>query len=102
MALVAAATVTVGGALYALTRQVDHHQPEPPPPPPPSNIDRAKELRKNAAVACEAKDYEGCLRDLKEAKELDPAGDSDPAVRSLRRNARTRLSLPEDKSDKVP
>jgi hypothetical protein len=90
MALVAAATVTVGGALYALTRQADHHQPEPPPlpPPPSSNLDRAKELRKDAAVAYDAKDYEGCLRDLQKAKELDLAGDSDEGVRSLRWKAR--------------
>jgi hypothetical protein len=44
----------------------------------------AVDLRREAADACEAKQWAVCLADLDEARAHDPGGDEGPAVKTLR------------------
>ncbi len=47
----------------------------------------AEHLRRKATEGCIVRDYEGCLRDLDAAKQLDPAGDARPELQQMRREA---------------
>jgi DNA-binding CsgD family transcriptional regulator len=59
-------------------------QTAPPAPEPSIPVARAAELRRQAAEACEQRDYKTCSDRLEEAAKLDPAGDKEPSVRELR------------------
>jgi len=61
--------------------------PAPTRPAPEPSIPvalQAAELRRQAARACEQKEYEACSDDLEAAAKLDPAGETQPTVRELR------------------
>jgi histidinol dehydrogenase len=63
----------------------------PPPvgsaPPQDPNVVRAEAIRRTARDACQAQQWPLCIRELDEAKALDPEGDEDPDVQALRREA---------------
>ena len=85
--LAAAATVgvAVGAALDAGLRV-----PElvgRPAPPSAAALSAAADLRRQAADACDTKQWNVCLADLDEARAADPAGDDTPAVKTLRDKA---------------
>jgi hypothetical protein len=89
--LAAATTVTVaGGALYAAMSRAPAPTPPPSPPTPtqvPSAVPDAVALRRQAAAACDAQQWDDCLADLDQARTLDPDGDAKPAMRALRARA---------------
>lgn len=63
---------------------------EPSPDPAPSispDVQRARELRAEAFGLCERARWQQCLDRLEDAKRLDAAGDSSPAVRQARQQA---------------
>jgi DNA-directed RNA polymerase specialized sigma24 family protein len=47
----------------------------------------ARDVRVEALRACEAEQWDTCVKGLDEAKELDPAGDEDPEVQAARERA---------------
>jgi DNA-directed RNA polymerase specialized sigma24 family protein len=49
--------------------------------------DRARDLRREALRACDASAFEACLRQLDQARDLDPDGDSAPEVQGARKDA---------------
>jgi len=59
-------------------------------PVAPSPLERAAELRRTAIPTC-GSDAVGCLQKLDEAKRLDPAGDTAPAVEEARKQANTEI-----------
>lgn len=61
-------------------------------PPSPSRVQRARELRQLAFEQYDNKEWKRCLDSLDEAKDLDPAGDTEPNVQSLRAGAINELS----------
>jgi RNA polymerase sigma factor (sigma-70 family) len=82
-------------------------QPRPQPVPPivrevPSatppdldpSLDRARELRRLALQRCQEGAFVACLEGLDQAKNLDPAGDRDPAVVEARQAAGRALAAP--------
>jgi hypothetical protein len=96
----AAAAVTAGAAVaYVATRPEKGPAPSPttppsttPPPtasPAPSRdlVAAAHDLRRRAAVACNAGRAEECLTLLDDAKKDDPAGDEAPEAKALRQRA---------------
>ena len=95
--LAAAATLAVAGAaLYALDSSPDRvgTPPPPPTPPPPApvvpsadDLAPAAELRRKAAVACEARQWRACLAGLDQARAVDPDGDEASTVKTLREKA---------------
>jgi hypothetical protein len=95
--LAAAATATVvGGALYATLHRtpgpaIGPVPPEPTTPAPlPSAVPdlvAAVELRRLAAVACNAQQWSACLARLDEARAVDPDGDGATPVKTLRDRA---------------
>lgn len=95
----AAATVTAGAAVaYVATRPTEGPPPSPTTPPstaaPPPTADlvaQARDLRRRAAVACNAGRAEACLALLDDAREKDPAGDGREEVRALRQQAEDAL-----------
>jgi hypothetical protein len=100
--LAAAATVTIaaGGLVYALTQSPSPAPPEPTAPPlpprePPESRDlvAAADLRREAAVACNAARYDECLRLLDEARQKDPLGDRAKVVRDLRERVKTMFDV---------
>ena len=97
IAAVATAAVA-GGALYVALHQppTPEATPEPPPPSPSNPTPRptsapdlvaAAELRRQAAAACDAKQWSVCLAKLDLARAVDPDGDDAPAVKPLRERA---------------
>ena len=106
--LAAAATVAVGGAAaYTALHEGEAPAPAPPspsstaapssstptaPPSPSAPVPElvglsAAELRARAAVACKAGRGLECLELLDQAADVDPAGDKNPEIRTLRRKA---------------
>lgn len=94
--LAAAATCAVaGGALYATLYPSPQRVGKPPPAPShsapivpsASGLAVAAELRRNAAAACDAKQWSVCLTELDEARAIDPDGDGASTVKSLRDKA---------------
>ena len=55
------------------------------PGPAPTPLEQARRLREDGLVACGAQDWTACGTKLDEAKQLDPAGESDPRVIEARR-----------------
>lgn len=49
--------------------------------------DRARDLRQEALRACDASAFDACLRQLDQARDLDPDGDSAPEVQGARKAA---------------
>jgi hypothetical protein len=60
----------------------------------PAPEQRAADMRKLAFEKCEARAWQECLDELDAAKQLDPAGDSDPRVRDARKAAQDALTPP--------
>jgi hypothetical protein len=56
------------------------------------NYEPARKLREQAEDDCRLGRFGDCLRRLDEAKALYPAGDADPDIQRLRRNAEERLA----------
>jgi DNA-directed RNA polymerase specialized sigma24 family protein len=71
------------------TPTISEHPPTPTPP------ERAAELRRNALHDCDMGNMQRCLEKLDQAKELDPAGDSAPAVQRARERIRDFPSRPD-------
>lgn len=59
-------------------------------------LERARELRRLALEACQARDFDRCLRGLDDAARLDPAGDRAPEVVAAREAARSVAPSPSD------
>jgi hypothetical protein len=105
----AATTVTVGaGVLYATLRPSPEPAPQPaitptpatPSTPAPSpDLVAAADLRARASDALAMGYAARCLDMLDEAKAIDPAGDTAPAIIDLRRKATT---TPEPKAPPTP
>jgi hypothetical protein len=101
--LVAAMAVAAvaGGVLYAVLTKPPAPGPAPSTPPVPSSAPpqpsetpellAATDLRRRAFDACNRNQWKECLAGLDEAKRLDPAGDSAPAVRVARQVAEEAL-----------
>lgn len=94
--LAAAATFGAAGALYAALhpsseRLGTQHPPAPSTPAPvvPSVDDfvLADDLRRQAAAACDAKQWSVCLAQLDKARAVDPGGDDASTVKNLRDKA---------------
>lgn len=84
VALLAALGVIVTAVvLFVLKR----NEPEPITHDPRVVDPRAEGVRKVALERCAASDWRACVDGLDEAKRLDPAGDSAPAVRRAREDA---------------
>jgi hypothetical protein len=58
-----------------------------PAPPSAAALSAAADLRRQAAAACDTKQWTVCLADLDEARAVDPAGDDTPTVKTLRDKA---------------
>lgn len=88
--------VAVLAALGVLITAIVLFLKRPPPVTPIANEDvaRAEELRKEAFEKCLAKEWSDCVQKLDDAKRLDPAGDSQPAVQQARDNAEKAKGLP--------
>jgi hypothetical protein len=104
---------TVGGAALAYVHWGAAPSPvtapsAPPstptaPTPPPSALPvaaRAAKYRERALAACQGHMWQPCLEDLDRARELDPAGESDPAVQAARQEAERWLT-PEEKPERL-
>ena len=63
----------------------------PVPSVSPDRVELAKRTRERALERCQKTDWAGCLRDLDEARALDPAGDTAPAVQKARDDANRAL-----------
>jgi hypothetical protein len=95
LAAAAAFAAVLGGALYATVQSPPPVGHAPPPPPSDSatvvpsaeDLAVAAELRHKAAAACDAKQWSVCLAELDDARAVDPEGDDDAAVKSLRDKA---------------
>jgi DNA-directed RNA polymerase specialized sigma24 family protein len=72
--------------------------PPPPLPPVPTPEEFAHRLRDDATRECGAGQWERCLEDLVRAYEEDPAGNDDPQVQKLLREARSHLPDPDAKT----
>jgi hypothetical protein len=91
----AAAAAVVVAAAYSLLRGLpEPARPSPQPSPTPTPVTApghdsvaAPELRRRAAVACNADRAKECLSLLDRAREIDPAGDSTSDVQKLRQRA---------------
>jgi DNA-directed RNA polymerase specialized sigma24 family protein len=60
----------------------------------PSRREQALSLRKAATKACAASLWDDCVDKLEKARELDPAGDTDPNIQDLRDEANQALHPP--------
>jgi hypothetical protein len=79
--LSAAAAVTIVVAIRAQhTGTVGHSAPVDASTP----VERVAALRSQASASCERKLYDECERNLDDAKALDPQGENDAHVQSLR------------------
>jgi hypothetical protein len=86
--LAAAATLggVAGGALVAALQP-----PAIVSAPRPPDVVAAIDLRRQAAAACDTKQWSLCLADLDRARVADPGGDDAPGVKSLRDKAIARI-----------
>jgi DNA-directed RNA polymerase specialized sigma24 family protein len=93
-------------ALYGLLRrkeQIAHDDIKPEPTYAPTAPERAATLRLRARDECEDAQWKKCVDDLDGARDLDPAGDSAPAIQDLRQQANDALApAPTHTSDKPP
>jgi hypothetical protein len=96
----AAAAAAVVAAAYSVLRgdlgpaQPPPRSPSAPAPsasPPGPNLVAAADLRRRAAVACDAGYAKECLSLLDRARDIDPAGNSAPDIQKLRQHASDRL-----------
>jgi hypothetical protein len=94
--LAAAATFggVAGGGLVAALQPAPVGTPSPPAPstsvpvvPSAADLAAAADLRRQAAAACDAKQWDLCLADLDKARATEPGADDAPAVKSLRDKA---------------
>ena len=58
------------------------------------DVARAEELRKHAFEDCNAAKFKECVQGFDDAKKLDPAGDTKPAVQQAREGAKKALAAP--------
>jgi len=91
---VAVLALLVGGAWYVLRPKPETAQREErpvpvavEPPRAPTPEEKAQGLREEAREACGAGQWDRCEDRLDEAKQLDPAGEDNPLIQSLRRKA---------------
>jgi hypothetical protein len=81
-----ALSAAAGVALYAGL----HQAPGPTsahPAPSEADLALAVDLRRQAATACDAKQWSVCLADLDKARAVDPSGDDSGTVKALRDQA---------------
>jgi DNA-directed RNA polymerase specialized sigma24 family protein len=69
-------------------------EPPAPLPPSPTPEEFARELRNDAIIECRAGEWIRCVEDLQRAGEEDPAGNRDPKIQELLREARKHLPDP--------
>lgn len=74
--------------------------PTAPAPEPPER--RASQLREEARRACDEAKWAACLRNLDDARALDPDGDAAEAMRALRKQAEDALRPPPPVSPTAP
>jgi DNA-directed RNA polymerase specialized sigma24 family protein len=87
--LLAALGVLITAALLFL-----RHREREPEPIANEDVLRGIELRNQGLEKCAAGDWKPCLEKLDAAKALDPAGDTQPAVKAARNDANKALSTP--------
>ncbi|MBS2013505.1 MAG: sigma-70 family RNA polymerase sigma factor [Deltaproteobacteria bacterium] len=91
VALLAALGVVIGVVVFLFVRSKD----DPSINRDPNVADpRVFELRKNALDQCAKSQWKECVDGLDEAKRLDPAGDTAPAVQRAREDAKKALTPP--------
>jgi hypothetical protein len=86
---VAAALLVLVVVVLVLRRPHDEAHPGPLP------RERAVQLRKSALEECEAQAWQPCLKELDQAREIDPAGDLEPRVQEARERAVKALRAPD-------
>jgi len=74
-------------------------QPVPEPSIPVAT--QAGELRRQAGVACEKRDYSTCSDRLEAAAKLDPAGETQPRVRELRHTVEDHIRFERENNSKA-
>ena len=87
--LAAAASIgaVAGGTLVSTFETVPLVAKPAPREPSAAERDAAAQLRRDAAAACNARQWSVCLAALEKARAFDPDGDDAPAVKSLRDQA---------------
>ncbi len=90
--LAAAALVAISGLLYLMTvpAVVAWFRPEPIAPDREQIVsarERAWKLREEGLASCRASLWTTCLEKLDQAKDLDPAGETDPRIAKARKEA---------------
>jgi hypothetical protein len=74
------------GAVVAFFKGApEEPSPSPTTPPRPTPAERAEAVRVDAERACDRGDWLSCSDRLDEAQKIDPAGESTPGVRQLRK-----------------
>lgn len=69
---------------------------------PDAGPDRATELRRAALERCAVEDWDGCLRGLDQARELDPTGETREDVKNARERAAAAKTPPPPPSASTP
>jgi DNA-directed RNA polymerase specialized sigma24 family protein len=77
-------------------------EPPAPLPPAPTPEEVARDLRNDAVIECRAGEWIRCVEDLQRAGEEDPAGNRDPKIQELLRDARKHLPDPMPDSKPKP
>jgi hypothetical protein len=81
-----AVSAAAGAALYAGLQQAPGLTGAPAAPSA-ADLALAADLRRQAATACDAKQWSVCLADLEKARAVDPGGDDAGTVKGLRDQA---------------
>jgi hypothetical protein len=98
-ACAATVALVLAGAHYLGTKSDIVVRPEPPERsvPQPPRLTAEQELRQAAAEACGGELWGRCQNKLDEAAKLDPAGESTPQVRELRKAIEAHTAHGDDK-----
>jgi DNA-directed RNA polymerase specialized sigma24 family protein len=92
---------------WAVSHEEESPTSAPPPPHPPEEdhttpLQRAASLRSKASSECGAQQWRACLQSLDDARELDPEGDDDPRVQTMRRDAEVGVARESPAQERKP
>ena len=87
LAAAASFGAVAGGSLVGVLEPPGVVTAPGPARPSPERLAAAADLRRQAATACDAKQWAVCLADLDAARAVDPDGDDEPGTKSLRDRA---------------
>ncbi|MBX3230051.1 MAG: sigma-70 family RNA polymerase sigma factor [Labilithrix sp.] len=85
---------TLGVLITAVVLYLRSQEPDPNNPIAKDDVARAEEMRHQAFDLCKASQWTSCIEKLDDAKRLDPAGDTTPAVQQARDEANKAITLP--------